>query len=137
MTDVIEFCTNGLERFGQEEIVLIVELTEAMDKIPKEVLHCGSILQEFSITKVSGKLNFLGIKKMAGFIYFKPLDHCLKLIDVPKSKFLLGVAIQTDELKIARVFPYPHFSNVSRKSVRVREESVTKNALVSFFFFFL
>ncbi|XP_044742406.1 zinc finger FYVE domain-containing protein 16 [Chrysoperla carnea] len=108
------FTTKGLSSVGQDEIVILLEVLEKENRVPKDVfLHLNNIYMDAAkgntITEmgfsIENKANFLESKNHAGFLYVRPTYQCLQNIILPSAPYLFGILIHRWETPWVKIFP--------------------------------
>lgn len=131
--------SDGLTRFGQNEIVLVVDKEKGDSCIPRDVFKIYLTLHELALRRQSlenlGNLLFqdglFDNRDTAGLLFFKPFqDHCLKNLVLPSESFLIALILQRWEVPWSKVFPMRLLLRLGHKfncypypiiSIRVRE----------------
>lgn len=108
------FASEGLARYGQNEIVIVIDKDKRDFCIPRDVFKIYLTLHELALRRQSlenlGNLLFqdglFGNRDTAGLIFVKPLaDHCLKNLILPNQNFLIALVLQRWEVPWSKVFP--------------------------------
>lgn len=133
------FASGGLTRFGQNEIVLVVDKEKGNPCVPRDVFKIYLTLHELALRRQSlenlGNLLFqdglFDNRDTAGLLFFKPFqDHCLKNLVLPSENFLVALVLQRWEVPWSKVFPMRLLLRLGHKfncypypiiSIRIRE----------------
>lgn len=133
------FASEGLTRFGQNEIILVVDKEKDDSCVPRDVFKIYLTLHELALRRQSlenlGNLLFqdglFDNRDTAGLLFFRPLkDHCLKNLVLPSENFLVALVLQRWEVPWSKVFPMRLLLRLGHKfncypypiiSIRVRE----------------
>lgn len=109
------FTSEGLSRFGQNEIVLVLDKEKADSCIPRDVFKVYLTLHELALRRQSleslGNLLFqdglFGNRDTAGLLFVRPLEnHCMKNLVIPTNRtFLIALVLQRWEVPWSKVFP--------------------------------
>lgn len=108
------FTSDGLSRFGQNEIVLVLDREEGGSCISRDVFKIYLTLHELALRRQLlenlGNLLFqdglFGNRDTAGLLFVKPLDdHCLNNLILPSTTFLIAIVLQRWEVPWSKVFP--------------------------------
>lgn len=133
------FTSDGLARYGQAEIVLVIDKDSDDPCIPRDVFKIYLTLHELALRRQSlenlGNLLFqdglFGSRGTAGLLFVRPMpDHCLQNLVVPDKSFLVALVLQRWEVPWSKVFPVRLLLRLGHKfrvypyplvSLRVRE----------------
>lgn len=109
------FTSEGLSRYGQNEIVLVIDKDKDDSCIPRDIFKIYLTLHELALRRQPlenlGNLLFqdglFGNRDTAGLLFVRPLeDHCLKNIVLPSNKtYLFALVLQRWEVPWSKVFP--------------------------------
>lgn len=108
------FTSDGLSRFGQSEIVLVINKDKEDSCIPRDVFKIYLTLHELALRRQSlenlGNLLFQdGLfenRDTAGLIFARLLEtHCVKNLVLPDKPFLFAIILQRWEVPWSKVFP--------------------------------
>lgn len=109
------FTSSGLDRFGQNEIVLVIDKNKNDSCIPRDIFKIYLTLHELALRRQAlenlGNLLFqdglFGTRDTAGLVFVRPLeDHCLNNLVLPENKnFLVALVLQRWEVPWSKVFP--------------------------------
>lgn len=133
------FTSDGLARFGQAEIVMVIDKDSDDPCIPRDVFKIYLTLHELALRRQSlenlGNLLFqdglFGSRGTAGLLFVKPMpNHCLQNLIIPGKSFLVALVLQRWEIPWSKVFPVRLLLRLGHKfriypyplvSLRVRE----------------
>lgn len=108
------FSSDGLARFGQKEVVLVLDKDEDESCIPRDVFKIYLTLHELSLRRQSlealGNLLFqdglFGNRDTAGLLFVQPCEeHCLMNLNLPDKTYLFALVLQRWEVPWSKVFP--------------------------------
>lgn len=108
------FASDGLARFGQSEIVLVIDKDSDDPCIPRDVFKIYLTLHELALRRQSlenlGNLLFqdglFDSRGTAGLLFVRPMpDHCLQNMIIPDKNFLVALVLQRWEVPWSKVFP--------------------------------
>lgn len=108
------FASDGLDKFGQSEILLIIDKDKQDICIPRDVFTIYLTLHELALRRQSlenlGNLLFqdglFGYRDTAGLLLVKPMpEHCLENLVLPNGPFLVALLLQRWEVPWSKVFP--------------------------------
>lgn len=108
------FASEGLDKFGQNEILLVIDKDKQDTCIPRDVFTIYLTLHELALRRQPlenlGNLLFqdglFGFRDTAGLLLVKSMpDHCLENLVLPKRPFLVALLLQRWEVPWSKVFP--------------------------------
>lgn len=110
------FLSNGLERLGQEEVLLVIDKDKDDSCIPRDVFKIYLTLHELALRRQAlehmGNLLFqdglFGNRDTAGLLLVRPpTGSCLNNLIIPtiNKSFLVSLVLQRWEVPWAKVFP--------------------------------
>jgi MAD (mothers against decapentaplegic) interacting protein len=108
------FLSSGLDKFGQDEIIFLLDKEKDDDCMPRDIFKIYLTLHELALRRQAienlGNLLFqdglFNCRDTAGLLFVKPSpDHCLKNLILPDKKFLIALVLQRWEVPWSKVFP--------------------------------
>lgn len=108
------FASSGLDKFGQDEIIFLLDKDKDDPCIPRDIFKIYLTLHELALRRQSienlGNLLFqdglFNSRDSAGLLFVQPSpDHCLKNLILPEKKFLIALVLQRWEVPWSKVFP--------------------------------
>lgn len=110
------FTSSGLDKFGQSEIVLVIDKDPEDACIPRDIFKIYLTLHELALRRQAlenlGNLLFqdglFGSRDTAGLVFVRPLKcHCVKNLILPENNksFLVALVLQRWEVPWSKVFP--------------------------------
>lgn len=108
------FTSDGLARYGQAEVILLIDIDSDDPCIPRDIFKIYLTLHELALRRQSlenlGNLLFqdglFGSRETAGLLFVKPMpDHCLQSLIIPEKNFLVALVLQKWEVPWSKVFP--------------------------------
>ena len=110
------FLSHGLERLGQEEVLLVLDRDEASPSVPRDVFKIYLIIHELALRRQTlehlGNLLFqdglFGFKDTAGLLLVRPpTNGCIENLVLPNKdkSFLVALLLQRWEVPWSKVFP--------------------------------
>uniref|UniRef100_A0A6G1S4M4 Zinc finger FYVE domain-containing protein 9 n=1 Tax=Aceria tosichella TaxID=561515 RepID=A0A6G1S4M4_9ACAR len=108
------FASSGLDKFGQDEIIFLLDKDKDNCCIPRDIFKIYLTLHELALRRQAienlGNLLFqdglFNCRDTAGLLFVQPSpDHCLKNLILPDKKFLIALVLQRWEVPWSKVFP--------------------------------
>ncbi|XP_069952748.1 zinc finger FYVE domain-containing protein 16 isoform X3 [Cherax quadricarinatus] len=113
--EVWNVATRGLCTVGQEEMVVLLEVSPGETHPPRDIFaffhtvyqqaNQGNLVSELGHTIFTEPEGFLGSREHGGFLYIRPTFQCLRNLVLPPSPYIFAVLIQKWETPWAKVFP--------------------------------
>lgn len=108
------FASSGLDKFGQDEIIFLLDKDKDNSCIPRDIFKIYLTLHELALRRQAienlGNLLFqdglFNCRDTAGLLFVQPsTNHCLKNLILPDKKFLIALVLQRWEVPWSKVFP--------------------------------
>lgn len=108
------FSSEGLSRFNQSEVLLVIDKDKNDPCIPRDVFKIYLTLHELALRRQSleslGNLLFqdglFGNRDTAGLLFVRPMQtQCTENLILPKKIFLIALLLQRWEVPWSKVFP--------------------------------
>ncbi|XP_024084635.1 zinc finger FYVE domain-containing protein 9 isoform X2 [Cimex lectularius] len=106
--------SEGLAFVGQDEIAIILEITENEVLPPVDIFHLintlyleaskGTTVSEMSFTPAFSN-NMFNSKDHGGFLYIRPTFQCTTNLLLPPQPYLIAILVHSWETPWARLFP--------------------------------